>query len=119
MARRNTKALEKTQDIEKKIQELMQQKEELLKKANEEVGAYILDKWNVDGDLERLYEVIDKLSDEANKLMKEDTSASSSSTESEEKKPEGNSVVNTSASSQTTTNQINNQQPNTVGATTY
>ena len=29
MARRNTKALEKTQDIEKKIQELMQQKEEL------------------------------------------------------------------------------------------
>jgi hypothetical protein len=42
MARRNTKALEKTQDIEKKIQELMQQKEELLKKANEEVGAYIL-----------------------------------------------------------------------------
>ena len=119
MARRNTKALEKTQDIEKKIQELMQQKEELLKKANEEVGAYILDKWNVNGDLEKLYEVIDKLSDEANKLMKEDSNTSSSSQESEEKKPEGNSVDNTGASNQNTSNQFSNQQSNTVGATSY
>lgn len=119
MARRNTKALEKSQDLEKKIQELMQQKEELLKKAKEEVGAYIFDKWNVDGDLETLYEVIDNLSDEANKLMKQNVNTSSSSQESEEKKPEGNSVDNTSTTNQNTSNQFSNQQSNTVGATTY
>ncbi|WP_332633101.1 hypothetical protein [Halalkalibacter flavus] len=73
MARRNTKALEKASDIDKKIQEYMKQKEELLKKAQAEIGAYILEKWDVDGNLEKVYETIDLLTDDALKIIKEDS----------------------------------------------
>ncbi|RBW68233.1 hypothetical protein [Bacillus taeanensis] len=69
MARRNTKALEKASEIDKKIQEYMKQKEELLQKAQAEIGSYILEKWNVEGDLEKVYEAIDLLTKDALKII--------------------------------------------------
>jgi hypothetical protein len=72
VARKNSKALEKASDIDKKIQEYQKQKEEILTKAQTELGEYILKKWKIHNNLGRVYEVIDLLTEDALKILSND-----------------------------------------------
>lgn len=69
--KRTVRAINKKKELEEKISKWQEEIKELEEKAERDLGRYIFKKWNIEDDMEKAFEVIDLLSDQANNLLKE------------------------------------------------
>jgi len=72
MSKQAIKALDKKQKMQERIKEMEAEIKDLNDKAEQEIGKYILKKWNVGNDTGKVFEAIDALTDQANELLKDD-----------------------------------------------
>lgn len=74
MSKKASKTIEKKQKMEEKIKEMEEEIKELEKKAEQEIGKYVLKTWDIKDDTEKVFEAIDELKHQANEIINPDDS---------------------------------------------